>query len=216
MWIKEISVKFTCKPKSLNFYCNNRGNVIELTASSSCRYLRLFTKDFRLTFSNGKLFDFNNLSTKKGKDAITEINSILNSLKPGIVEDLNENGLRYEIPISLLKNFVENLNVESVSPERYLDFNIDYIDYDIGRDFLKNSPRFESERRLKMSLSINNKCLRVIYWLDSSNVETFSSEDCVNWTSNTKIYTIVSNISTFDERYLEIKRFLEKITANNS
>jgi hypothetical protein len=178
--------------------------------------LRLFTKDFRLAFSNGKLFDFNNLSTKKGKDAITEINSILNSLKPGIVEDLNENGLRYEIPISLLKNFVENLNVESISPERYLDFNIDYIDYDIGRDFLKNSPRFESERRLKMSLSINNKCLRVIYWLDSSNVETFSSEDCVNWTSNTKIYTIVSNISTFDERYLEIKRFLEKITANNS
>ena len=216
MWIKEISVKFTCKPQSLNFYCNNRENVIELTASSSCRYLRLFTKDFRLTFSNGKLFDFNNLSTKKGKDAITEINSILNSLKPGIVEDLNENGLRYEIPISLLKNFVEDLNVESVSPERYLDFNIDYIDYDIGRDFLKNSPRFESERRLKMSLSINNKCLRVIYWLDSSNVETFSSEDCVNWTSNTKIYTIVSNISTFDERYLEIKRFLEKITANNS
>jgi hypothetical protein len=63
---------------------------------------------------------------------------------------------------------------------------------------------------------MSNKCLRVIYRLDSSNVETFSSEDCVNWTSNTKIYTIVGNISTFDERYLEIKRFLEKITANNS
>ncbi len=213
MWIREISIKFSCKPNSLNFYCNNRGNIIELSASSSCKYLRLFTKDFRVTFSNDKLFDFNNLSTKKGKDAIDEINSILNSLKQGIIEDLTENTLRYEIPTLLLKNFVENLNMENILPNKYLDFNISYIDYDIGRDFLKNSSRFESERRLKLSLFTNNNCIKVVYWLNTNNVETFLSEDCNNWIS-AKISRIVSSIPTLDERYLEIKKFLEKITGN--
>ncbi|WP_236753315.1 hypothetical protein [Acidianus sp. HS-5] len=156
------------------------------------------------------------MSTKKGKDAIDEINFVLNSLKQGIIEDLTENNLRYELPTLLLRNFVENLNMESLSPERYLDFNINYIDYDLGRDFLKNSSRFESERRLKLSLFTNNSCIKVVYWLNTNNIETFLSEDCNNWISDSKISRVVRNISTLDERYLEIKKFLEKIISNAS
>lgn len=211
-WIKEISAKLKCNNNSLEFYCNSRESILEIAIDNSRTRLRIFTKDYRLSYSNDRLFDFHNLMIRKGDDAKRFLLEMLERIKEGIKEDLEEMRIRYDIPVRLIQDFIDKFNLERFEIRGLLDFDVKYVEYDLGREFIKDDPRLNSEMRLKIILLINDKCLGITNWLDSQKSNVYVSDNCEKWFENiSEFKKLISNYYTLDARYEEIKRYINNL-----
>lgn len=214
-WIREISIKLKFNENILEFYSNNRGNIIEINLSHAENRIRIFTKDYRLSYSNERLFDFHNLQVKKGVEAKRSLIDIINPIKGSINEDLGEAKIKYDIPISLIQDFINKLDLDNFDFRNILDFNIKYFEYDLGREFIKKDPRLNTERRLKITLQMNNKCLNTTNWIDSHRYAAYISNECEKWYENPiEFRNTLLNYRTLDTRYEEIKRYIENLIRN--
>ncbi|ARM74963.1 hypothetical protein [Acidianus manzaensis] len=211
-WIKEFNIKLICDLKNLDFYCNSKGHVIEVHLNDNNCNVRLFSSNYRLSFSNDRLFDFNNLDVKKGNDARNELVNLLSPLKNDILEELETTKLRYDIPTSVTEDFVNMFNGDAIDLRKILDFNVNYLEYDLGRDFVKNDPKFATEKRLKLALGIQNKYIKTINWIDSKKIDILFSTDNESWTENlNETKNLITNFHTLDRKYTDIKKYLENL-----
>ncbi|AWR96482.1 hypothetical protein DFR86_02220 [Acidianus sulfidivorans JP7] len=211
-WIKEFNIKLLCNLSSLDFYCNNRSNIIEIHLSPNDCNIRLFSSNYRLSFSNDRLFDFNNLSVKKGDEARTEILNLIKPIKENISEDLESTKLKYDIPSKIIEDFVYNFNANKIDLRKFLDFDVNYIEYDFGKDFIKNDPKFATEKRFKLVLGIKNRYIKIINWVETKKIDILLSDNNEAWTENiSDVKDIIANFHTLDQRYIDIKKYIENL-----
>ncbi|MEL9970814.1 hypothetical protein [Metallosphaera sp.] len=208
-WIKEMSFKLTAAPQSLLVQCNCRGKILELQKDEKKFSLRFLSDSKRVSFENGKLFDFHSLSVIKGDEAKSKMADELREFVPAVIEDLSSLYGMTGIPIDLPKTCVEDIGNLYFDERRYLDFSTTYVEFDLGREFLKDKPGFTSERRLKLTVLTNNGGLRTVHWLESSRGEVYASKDRINWNSAVQEFTdLLSVYRPTSEIHQQIKSYM--------
>jgi hypothetical protein len=208
-WISELSFSFHCSETSIDFQCNSKSDIIELTWNNNELVLKIFNSNNRVNYSNGRLYDFNNLSVKKGKEATEEIRSLINRIINNIKEDINETHITYEIPLSIIEDFLIDMNEFRFNPKKYIDFGIEELKLELNKEFLQDKPGFNSERKLKIYIkNKNGTCFNLIYWINSNKKEILWSSDCNNFVYSDK-NKFSSEFRPINRYSVELKRFIE-------
>ncbi|EZQ06583.1 hypothetical protein CM19_07255 [Candidatus Acidianus copahuensis] len=211
MWINELSVYLLCNYDKLESRVNSRGNVLNTIKDNQGISLSVFTKDYRISFSNGRLVDMHNLTVKRGNEARDQISDILRKISYDTKRDIEELKNTYEIPVNLITVLLQGIENLNLDPRSLLDFGINQVKYDLGREFLKDRPGFTSERRLRLDIFSSSSCLREVYWLDEMKADFFWSLDCENWiASEAKFRNLLGKIQTMDPKYKEILSFFSR------
>lgn len=210
LWIKESSVRMVASAGSLSVHYNWKGRVVEVQKVDGKVSIRYFTSQRRLSFENDKLFDMHALSVLKGEEAKRKL---MNELKGAVeegVEDLSSLALEASVPTSLPITFIRDLGNLYVDERRVLDFGTKSLEYDLGREFLKDRPGLTSERRLKLTIILDdNRGLKTVHWLESGRGEVSWTEDLSNWNSDLRGFLqILSAMKPTSEAFRELKKYM--------
>ena len=210
-WISELSFSFHCSETSINFQCNSRSNIIELTWNNNVLILNIFNPNHRVNYSNGRLYDFNNLSVKKNSEAIQEIKLLVNNMINNIQEDVNKTHIIHEIPLSIIEDFLIDMSEFRFEPKKYIDFGLEELKIELNKEFLQDKPGFNTERKLKIYIkNKNGSCFNLIYWLNSNKKEILWASDCNSFVYSDK-KRFSSEFRPINKYSIEIKRFIENV-----
>lgn len=208
-WVNELSFSFYCNETSINFQCNSKSSVIELTWNNNILILNIFNPKHRVNYSNGRLYDFNNLSVKKDNEAYQEIKLLVNNILSNIKEDINKTHIAHEIPLSIIEDFLIDISDFRFEPKKYIDFGLEELKLELNKEFLLDKPGFNTERKLK--IYIKNKtdsCFNLIYWLNSNKKEILWAYDCNNFIHLDK-NRFLNEFRPINKYSVEIKKFIE-------
>jgi len=208
-WVNELSFSFYCNETSINFQCNSKSSVIELTWNNNILILNIFNPKHRVNYSNGRLYDFNNLSVKKDNEAYQEIKLLVNNILSNIKEDINKTRIAHEIPLSIIEDFLIDISDFRFEPKKYIDFGLEELKLELNKEFLLDKPGFNTERKLK--IYIKNKtdsCFNLIYWLNSNKKEILWAYDCNNFIHLDK-NRFLNEFRPINKYSVEIKKFIE-------
>ncbi|QKR00444.1 hypothetical protein GWK48_08725 [Metallosphaera tengchongensis] len=208
-WIKEMSFKLMASKDNLSLQCNCRGKVIEVQKVSGKFNIRFLSNEKRVSYENGKLFDFHGLSVLKGNEASTRMIAEIGDFVPQVKQDLISLSTTFGIPVNVALTGVEDLGRLYLDERRFLDFSTNYIEYDLGREFLKDRPGLLSERRLKLGLSFSESNLRTVHWLESGRGEIYVSKDGNSWSSDVDEFrNLLNSLRPTSESFQEIKNYM--------
>jgi len=210
LWIKELSIRLVASEGSLLAQCNWRGRVVEVQKVNNKVSIRYLTHDKRLTFDNQRLFDMHSLTVLKGEEARTRMENELSGAVEEGTQDLSSLGMEIAIPTSLPIIFMRDLGKLYVDERRLLDFATKSVEYDLGREFIKDRPGMVSERRLKLTVILNdNRGLHTTHWLESGRGEVGWVNGSETWTYEVEGFReILSSLKPTSEAYQELKRYM--------
>ncbi len=209
-----MSFKLLASPGNLILQCNCRGKILEIQKISEKFNVRFTSSERRVSYENERLFDFHGLSVLKGEEAAARIKEEIAEFIPNVVEDLSSLSNVSGIPVKIAITSVEDVARLYLDERRYLDFSTVQVEYDLGREFLKDRPGFQSERRFKLTLLFEKSGLRTVHWLESGRGEIYSTLDLVSWDSNISDFTkILGTFKPASESFQEIKNYMSAFVS---
>lgn len=213
-WIKETSFKLVASQGNLVLQCNCRGKILEVQKVSTRFNIKYFTNERRVSYENGKLFDFHGLTVLKGEQASSQITEMLSSMISEVGEDLSSVSREAGIPMIVAITSIEDLGKLYLDERRYLDFSTTYLEYDLGREYLKDRPGFASERRFKLTIHVQGRGLKTVHWLESGRGEVYASPDSVNWGQDIgEFRRILGEFRQTSQAFQEIREYMNAFVS---
>lgn len=210
--MSELSLHFSCSLDSILFNCNYKLHSIEYSNfNKSNIVIRLNSPTFRVSFEKGKFFDMHNLIVKRGTDGEQLVRPILRDFSLVMREGLSEFSLQYNIPVSLLIKFLEDLENIYLDPRKYIDFEVSGVSIDVNKEFQKDKPGFTTNRKITVELRSKKGCTKAVIH-EEGRISLLYSLDCSEWSEDfSKYRNIITSIHPTITEISEIVDFMKKI-----
>ncbi|BCS92955.1 hypothetical protein [Metallosphaera javensis (ex Sakai et al. 2022)] len=213
-WIRETSFRLVATQGNLILQCNCRGKILEVQKVESKFNIKYFTNERRISYENGKLFDFHGLTVLKGEQASSQMIETLSSMVSEVEEDLSAVSREAGIPVTVALTSIQDVGKLYLDERRYLDFSTTYLEYDLGREYLKDRPGFASERRFRLTLHLQGQGLKTVHWLESGRGEIYASPDITNWGSDIQEFRrIMGGFRPTSQAFQEIREYMSAFVS---